>query len=96
VKAELREEMADLKTELLRQISELGSALRQEMAAMGSSHIQATSELGSTLRQEMAQANADLRKEIAESTARLIRWMFAFWTGTVVTLLGAMFAIARL
>jgi hypothetical protein len=85
VKAELREEMADLKTELLQAVSEMGSALRQEMA-----------QANADLRKEMAQGNADLRKEISASNSRLIRWMFVFWTGTTVTLLGAMFAITRL
>ncbi len=29
-------------------------------------------------------------------TSRLLRWMFVFWTGTTITLLGAMFAMLKL
>ena len=29
-------------------------------------------------------------------TSRLIRWMFVFWTGSTITLLGAMFAMLKL
>ncbi len=43
---------------------------------------------------------SQLRKEMAEMetriTGRLLRWMFVFWTGTTITMLGAMFAITRL
>jgi hypothetical protein len=29
-------------------------------------------------------------------TRRLLGWMFVFWTGTTITLLGSVFAILRL
>jgi hypothetical protein len=37
-----------------------------------------------------------VRKEIAESKAELIKWSFIFWVGTVITVLGGLFAILKL
>lgn len=37
-----------------------------------------------------------VRKEIAESKAELIRWSFVFWIGTILTVLGGLFAILKL
>ena len=37
-----------------------------------------------------------LKKEIAESKAEQIKWSFVFWVGTVVTILGGLFAILKL
>ena len=47
----------------------------------------------SELRREMLTTMAQME---ARMTGRLLRWMFVFWTGTTITLLGAMFAITRL
>lgn len=37
-----------------------------------------------------------VRKEIAESKADLIKWSFVFWIGTIMTILGGLFAILKL
>ncbi len=37
-----------------------------------------------------------LKKDIAESKAELIKWSFVFWVGTVLTVLGGLFAILKL
>jgi hypothetical protein len=39
---------------------------------------------------------ATVRKEIAESKSEMIKWSFIFWTGTVITVLGSLFAILKL
>ena len=51
-----------------------------------------SSETGS-LRGDLLVAMAQMETRM---TGRLLRWMFVFWTGTTITLLGAMFAITRL
>jgi hypothetical protein len=52
------------------------------------------------LRQEIGELRSEMRAGFAELesrlTSRLLRWMFVFWTGTTITLLGAMFAMLKL
>lgn len=47
------------------------------------------------LRAELKEDNASLRAELSEkissSHANLIKWMFIFWVGQVVTILGVLF-----
>ena len=61
---------------------------------------QCVGEVKTELRQEMAALRTEMRVGFAELesrlTSRLIRWMFLFWTGTTITLLGVAFAITRL
>jgi len=49
-----------------------------------------------SLRAELKEDNASLRAELGEkissSHANLIKWMFIFWVGQVVTILGILFA----
>ncbi len=40
------------------------------------------------LRQEMKAGFADLRTEIANLRADLVKWMFLFWVGTALTVIG--------
>lgn len=57
-------------------------------------------ELETRLRQEIGDLRSEIRAGFAELesrlTSRLVRWMFVFWTGTTITLLGAMFAMLKL
>ncbi len=48
------------------------------------------------LEQRFAQADANWERRIAELRVDLIKWMFIFWTGTTVTLFGAMIALLKL
>jgi len=52
------------------------------------------------LDQRLGEVKTEMRVGFAELesrlTSRLIRWMFLFWTGTTITLLGVAFAIMRL
>jgi hypothetical protein len=46
------------------------------------------------LRGEMAAMRAELRSEMAAMRADLLKWMFVYWTGTVVTLGGLIIGMA--
>ena len=85
----LDKRVGELKAELRQEISETRAELRQDIA-----------ETKVVLREEIGQLRADMRAGFAQLenrlTSRLIRWMFVFWTGTTITLLGVMFAITRL
>jgi hypothetical protein len=48
------------------------------------------------LRAEFGGKLAELRAELSSREARLIRWMFGFWIGTVLTTVGALIALQRL
>ena len=48
------------------------------------------------LRAEFGGKLAELRAELSSREARLIRWMFAFWTTTMVTQAGLFLAVLRL
>lgn len=48
------------------------------------------------LRSEMEAGFAALRVEMASLKSDLVRWMFIFWTGTMVTLLGTVIALVKL
>ncbi|MCC5904983.1 MAG: hypothetical protein JJU13_02135 [Balneolaceae bacterium] len=52
-----------------------------------------------SLRSEFKNDNASLRTELSEkisaSHANLIKWMFIFWVGQVVTILGVLFVFFR-
>lgn len=37
-----------------------------------------------------------IRKEMAETKAEIIKWSFVFWIGTIITVLGGLFAILKL
>ncbi len=84
-----RSELRDLNelnfTRLDQRVGEVKTELRREIAA---------------LRTEMQVGFTEMRVSFAELesrlTSRLIRWMFLFWTGTTITLLGVAFAITRL
>jgi len=48
------------------------------------------------LEQRFAQADANWERRIAQLRVDLVKWMFIFWTGTTVTLFGAMIALRKL
>ena len=47
-----------------------------------------------SLRTEMAEMRAGVRTEMAEIRADLLKWMFVYWAGTVVTLGGLIVGMA--
>jgi hypothetical protein len=49
---------------------------------------------GAALRSEMTAMRADLLSEMAAMRADLLKWMFVYWTGTVVTLGGLIVGLA--
>src|SRR5437899_515150 len=47
------------------------------------------------LQQRFAESDARWEHRIAQLRADLIKWMFVFWTGTTITLFGAMVALSK-
>ncbi len=44
---------------------------------------------------DLANVKGDLKTEIASSKSEMIKWMFIFWIGTVVTLVGSFITIFK-
>ena len=44
----------------------------------------------------LEKGQAELRAEMADQRADLIKWMFVFWVGTIVPLAGLMIALTKL
>ena len=93
---------ADYRSEL-RELNELNFArfdakLEQRIVELRSELKQELTELRSQLRQEIAELRGELRAELHTGLAavetKLIRWMFVFWAGSTVTILGALLALS--
>ena len=86
VRAELRAGLADVRAELHAGIADLRAEF---VAALSNGSGEQRSEVGK-LRIEMEK----LRTEMGQMRAELMRWMFVYWTGTVVTLGGLIVGMA--
>ena len=85
----------------LRELNELNfsrfdAKLEQRIGQLGAKLEQRIAEVKAELRQEIATLEVRLRSEMAAMKSELIRWMFLFWAGTTITLLGAVIALLRL
>jgi hypothetical protein len=73
--------------------------LEQRLAELRAEFKQGIAELRTELLQEIAGLRADLRSEFHQRQAsletRLIRWMFVFWAGSTLTILGTMLALFK-
>lgn len=97
--AKLEQHIGQVKSELQLELAQTKADLREEIAATKATLGAEIAGTKATLREEIGQLRSEMRAGFAELenrlTGRLIRWMFVFWTGTTITLLGAMFAITR-
>jgi hypothetical protein len=48
------------------------------------------------LEQRLAEVRAEFRIELASTKSSLIRWMFGFWIGSWLTLVGTLLVLGRL
>jgi hypothetical protein len=48
------------------------------------------------LEQRIAEVRGDIASGLSELKAELVKWMFAFWAGTTITLLATMIALIKL
>ena len=94
-RADLRElnelNFARFDAKLEQRIAELRAELREEIAALGGQLRAEITGLRVELRAGLAEHGTSLARQRAES----IRWMFIFWTGTVVPLAGLMIALLQ-
>jgi DNA anti-recombination protein RmuC len=88
----------------LRELNELNFArfdakLEQRVAQLDAKIEVVLSTLDAKLEQRIAELRAELRTELHTGLAtletKLIRWMFVFWAGSTLTILGTMLALLQ-
>lgn len=79
----------------LRELNELNFArfdakLEQRLAELRSELHTQTASLRAELLQRLTESESHLRAQLLGTKAELVRWMFLFWLGTALTVLGAL------
>ena len=64
------------------------SELRGEMLSLGGELRGEMSSLRGELREEIASLRGDLRSEMKAMQSDLMKWMFIYWSGTVLAIIG--------
>ena len=67
--------------ELVGLLNDMDATFRAELRGLNEQNAQ-------RFEARLEQLGSDLRKEMADLKAELIKWMFLFWLGTVATMLG--------
>ena len=78
-----------------RRLVEETSKLRVEMAQLRGDLRQEIAQLGGNLRNEMAQLGGNLRSEMTVHRFELLKWMFVFWVGQLVSVVGIVALLLR-
>jgi hypothetical protein len=96
-----------LTDELVSYLNQIDSSYRSELRELNELNFarfdakleQRVAELRSEFKQEIAVLRGDLRTEfhtgLAALETKLIRWMFVFWAGSTLTILGTLLALLK-
>ncbi len=87
----LIEEISSLRAELKEGNSSLRAELKEDNSSLRAELKEDNSSLRAELKEDIASLRAELKYDIEKSRADLIKWMFIFWVGQVVTILGILF-----
>ncbi len=71
--------------ELVGLLNDVDAAFKAEMRELNEQNYRRFEE---RLERRLTELGAELRTEMADLKAELIKWMFLFWLGTVATMLG--------
>ena len=103
IELRLEKRLSELEVKLIKEISSTKSELKADISALRSElksdNEALRSELKSgngALRSELKSDNDLLRIEIVKNKAEMIKWMFIFCIGSVLTLLGSLFGYIKL
>ena len=94
--AKLEQRAAELDAKLERRIAELDVKLERRAAQLDAKLEQRFAQLDAKIEQRTAQLEARMDAGFAELRAEVVKWMFVFWAGTTVTILGTMIALLKL
>jgi len=92
LKSELKEEISGVRNELKEEIAGVRSELKEEIAEVKGEITGMKGEIDGMKGEitKMKGEIAGVKSKISKSKLDLVRWMFAFWIGTVGTLLGVL------
>ncbi len=85
-------ELVNLKLELMEKISDLAVVLNERITKVEAQLIKTEAQLN----EKINTGNEKLRVEIANSRAETIKWMFLFWIGNVITIIGGIIGILKI
>ncbi len=83
----------ELANELVDWFNQVDTAYRSELRELNEVNF---ARFDAKLEQRIAELRAELRSELASLRADLIKWMFIFWAGTTMTVLGTTLALLKL
>lgn len=91
-----RSEMRGVETGLRAEIKAVEQTLRTEIKAVEQTLRAEIKAVEETLRAEMKAMEERLLRQMAELKSELLKWMFIYWTGTMLTVAGLLFAFLKM
>jgi hypothetical protein len=85
-------ELVNLKLELMEKISSSAVQLNERITKVEAQLTKTEAQLN----ERISTSNEKLRVEIANSKAETIKWMFIFWMGNVITIIGGIIGILKI
>ena len=93
--AKLEQRLAELDATWGGRWAALDAKLEQRAAELDAKWNGRWTALEAKLEQRVAELRGEMRAGLATLETRLVRWMFGFWTLSMVTLLGALIGVIR-
>jgi ABC-type phosphate transport system auxiliary subunit len=84
--AKLEQRVTALDSKLEQRLAVLESKFEQKLAVL-------ESKLAQRLTESMSQLRSELSDKIGDTKSSLLRWMFGFWVGTALVILGSRLAL---
>lgn len=75
----------ELVNELVEWLNQVDATYRAELRELNELNF---TRFDAKLEQRIAEVKAEIRQEIAALRAEIIKWMFLFWAGTALTVIG--------
>ncbi len=89
-------ELIDLKLELMEKISNSSVELNERINATESRLSERITKVEAQLNERITTGDEKLRIDIANTKADIIKWMFLFWIGNVITIIGGIIGILKI
>lgn len=96
LRSELKSENEKLRSEFRSENAKLRSEFKGENEKLRSDFKGENEKLRSESKIGIGSVRSELKVEIAESRAEIIKWMFIFWIGTVLTIVGSLLGFLKL
>ncbi len=76
-------------------IAKLAVSTKEDIAKLAASTKEDIAKLTVSAKEDIVRLEGRMEKLNAETKADMIKWMFIFWTGSILTTLGGMFAFLK-